>query len=91
MLQARPTAVCEEGVATVAYAKELLQLLQALLHGAGARKRSEVPTGKIACSAIEGKSRKLVIQTQANIWKAFIVTQHDIEARLVGLNEVELK
>ncbi len=91
VLQARAAAVGEEAVRAVTDAKQLLQLVERLAHRAGVRKRPEIASRRAARAAVELQPRELVLHVQVDVGEALVVAQHDVEARLVRLDEVVLE
>ena len=91
ILQAGSGAVIEIGVIAIAHAEQPLQLLQGLAYRAGRRIRPEEAPGLLARSAIKVEPRKIVLRLQMQVGKTLVIAQHDVEARTVLLDEVELE
>ena len=91
MLQARPAAMGEEGVAAIADAEHLLQVLQHLLDGIGTRKWSELTACRLRSPTIEHQSRILVFERTENVGIGFIVAQGDVVARPLRLDQIALE
>src|ERR1019366_6427724 len=79
------------GVLAIAQPEELLQLLQSLANSAGRGVWAEEPASLLARTAIETQARKFVLRVQMQEGKTLVVPKHDVEARTVLLDEIELE
>ena len=91
VLQTWPRPICEIGILAIAQPEELLQLLQSLANGAGRGVWAEETAGLLARTAIEAQARKFVLRVQMHEGKTLVVPKHDVEARAVLLDEIELE
>ena len=85
VLQARPAAVGEEGVAAVADAEQLLQLIERVAHRPGVGEGTEVAPGGAAGAAVEGQPREVVVVAQLDVGKALVVRSTTLKRGLCAL------
>ncbi len=90
MQHARARAVREHRVLARAQHEHLLQQRGAVAHRARARKRPEVAVASVERAAVEAQLRERVAG-DADVRVALVVTEEDVVARLVRLDEVVLE
>ena len=91
VLQARPGSIPKITVLAVANQEQLLQLVERLADGAGARVRTEIASFALACAAVKLQARKRLVRRGIDVGVAFVVSQQHVETRFVLLDQVVLE
>ena len=91
MLQTGSAAIGEIGVATIAQAENLLQIVQRLAYRTGVRIGAKEAPGQIPTAAIHRQTREVVTTRQPKIRKALVVAQHHVVLRVQRLDQIVLE